>query len=98
MMTIDDIRSRLLALERRVDKLYWGFAGGAAVAVAMSGGYVWYGSKTLDKVDKSSDTLSQIQTDITVMKAEQVRQAKDGDRAWKLVQTLMKNAPKGTDE
>lgn len=97
-MSIDDIRSRLLALERRVDKLYWGFAGGAAVAMAMSGGYIWYGSKTLDKVDKSGDALAQIQTDITVMKAEQARAAKDGDRAWKLVTSLMKNAPKVDDK
>lgn len=97
-MSIDDIRSRLLALERRVDKLYWGFAGGAAVAVAMSGGYIWYGSKTLEKVDKSADSLAQIQTDITVMKADQVRAAKDGDRYWKLVQTLMKNQPKVDDQ
>jgi hypothetical protein len=97
-MSIDDIRVRLLALERRVDKLYWGFAGGAAVAVAMSSGYIWYGSKTLEKVDKLADSSSQIQTDITVMKAEQVRQAKDGDRYWKLIQSLMKNAPKAEDQ
>jgi hypothetical protein len=94
MMSIDDIRTRLLALERRVDKLYWGFAGGAAVAMAMSGGYIWYGSKTLEKVDKSADSLAQIQTDITVMKAEQARAAKDGDRAWTLVRSLMKSGAK----
>jgi hypothetical protein len=97
-MSIDDIRTRLLALERRVDKLYWGFAGGAAVAVAMSSGYIWYGSKTLEKVDRLADSSAQIQTDITVMKTEQARAAKDVDRAWTLVRTLVKGAPKGTDE
>jgi len=94
----DSIESRVTNLERRVDRLYNFAAAAFFMSSVLGGGYLWFGSKTLDKVDKSGDSIAQIQTDITIIKAEQVRQSKDGDRAWKLVQTLMKNPPKVDDQ
>lgn len=106
-MSIDDIRTRLLALERevremspRVSKIWYGLWAGGAVAVVMSAGYIWYAQDAVRKLDVLADGLMALKTDTVLIKAEQGRQsieiakqAKDTERAWKFI---MKQ-PKGDD-
>jgi hypothetical protein len=108
MMSIDDIRARLAGLEAKVDdtcrrleelwqrvaKLWYGVIAGITVASVMGAGYIWYAKDAVNQLREVSQGLASLKTDTLLIKAEQVRQAKDGDRAWKLVQTLMKNPPK----
>lgn len=87
---LPDIPSRVTQLERRVDRLYnWGVAAFFAVSV-LGAGYLWFFNKQYDRWEDVQRGMQQISMDIFVIKQEQTRQAKEADRAYRLVNLMIK--------
>lgn len=81
-----DLVSRVSVLERRVDKLYaWG-AAAFFTASLLSGGYIWFGNRSVNQLDQVLGGVSTMQTDILLIKKDQERK----DREWKLITQMVK--------
>ncbi|QDJ44968.1 hypothetical protein [Bordetella hinzii] len=92
-MDLPDIPARVAYLERRVDRLFnWGFAA-LFVTSILGGGYLWFFNKQFDQWQLIQENTQQIKTDLVLMKKEQERQAKEADRAWRLLNAIIKKGP-----
>jgi hypothetical protein len=81
-----DLVSRVSVLERRVDKLYaWG-AAAFFTASLLSGGYIWFGNRSVTQLDQVIGTVNAMQTDILLIKKDGERK----DREWKLITQMVK--------
>lgn len=81
-----DLVSRVSVLERRVDKLYaWG-AAAFFTASLLSGGYIWFGNRSVAQLDQVIGTVNSMQTDVLLIKKDGERK----DREWKLITQMVK--------
>jgi hypothetical protein len=81
-----DLVNRVSVLERRVDKLYaWG-AAAFFTASLLSGGYIWFGNRSVTQLDQVIGTVNAMQTDILLIKKDGERK----DREWKLITQMVK--------
>lgn len=81
-----DLASRLSVVERRVDKLYaWG-AAAFFTGSLLSGGYIWFGNRSVAQLDQVIGTVNSVQTDVLLIKEDGKRK----DREWKLITQMVK--------
>ncbi|CAB3643531.1 hypothetical protein LMG26685_02167 [Achromobacter mucicolens] len=81
-----DLVSRVSVLERRVDKLYaWG-AAAFFTASLLSGGYIWFGNRSVNQLDQVIGGMNTMQTDVLLIKKDNERK----DREWKLITQMVK--------
>lgn len=80
-----DLMNRVSVLERRVDKLYaWG-AAAFFTASLLSGGYIWFGNRSVNQLDQVIGTMNSMQTDVLLIKKDNERK----DREWKLITKML---------
>lgn len=80
-----ELASRVSVLERRVDKLYaWG-AAAFFTASLLSGGYIWFGNRSVNQLDQMLGAMSTLQTDVLLIKKDNERK----DREWKLITKML---------
>jgi hypothetical protein len=80
-----DLVNRVSVLERRVDKLYaWG-AAAFFTASLLSGGYIWFGNRSVNQLDQVIGTMNSMQTDVLLIKNDNARK----DREWKLISKML---------
>lgn len=83
---LGDLVTRVSVLERRVDKLYaWG-AAAFFTASLLSGGYIWFGNRSVTQLDQVIGTVNSVQTDVLLIKEDGKRK----DREWKLITQMVK--------
>lgn len=81
-----DLVTRLSVVERRVDRLYaWG-AAAFFTASLLSGGYMWFGNRSVTQMDQMMGSVNTMQTDILLIKKDGERK----DREWKLITQMLK--------
>lgn len=80
------LEGRVSALEREMVGLKATIRAAIAVMIFMGGGYWWYANKSVDKLEQVANSMTQIQTDVLLIK-------KDGERKdWerKLINLMVK--------
>lgn len=81
-----DLVTRLSVVERRVDRLYaWG-AAAFFTASLLSGGYMWFGNRSVAQMDQMMGSVNTMQTDILLIKKDGERK----DREWRLITQMVK--------
>lgn len=81
-----DLATRLSVVERRVDRVYaWG-AAAFFTASLLSGGYMWFGNRSVAQMDQMMGSVNTMQTDILLIKKDGERK----DREWKLITQMLK--------
>lgn len=81
-----DLVSRVSVLERRVDRLYaWG-AAAFFTGSLLSGGYIWFGNRSVNQLDQVIGSVNSVQTDVLLIKKEAERK----DREWSLIRQMVK--------
>lgn len=84
MENVDLVR-RVTDLERRVDRLYaWG-AAAFFTGSLLSGGYIWFGNRSVTQLDQVIGTVNAMQTDVLLIKKDGERK----DREWKLITKML---------
>ncbi|CAB3845694.1 hypothetical protein LMG26842_02577 [Achromobacter dolens] len=81
-----DLVSRVSVLERRVDRLYaWG-AAAFFTGSLLSGGYIWFGNRSVNQLDQVIGSVNSVQTDVLLIKKDAERK----DREWRLITQMVK--------
>ncbi len=89
-MDTKELSDRVNNVERKVDRIYhYGWAA-FFVASAMLSGYLWFFNRQIGVLDTMQTSMAQIQLDIALVKREQERQARESDRAWRLLNHIVK--------
>lgn len=81
-----DLVNRVSVLERRVDRLYaWG-AAAFFTGSLLSGGYIWFGNRSVNQLDQVIGSVNSVQTDVLLIKKDAERK----DREWRLITQMVK--------
>ena len=80
------IEGRVSALEREMFGLKSTLRAAIAVVLFMGGGYWWYANKSVDKLEFMASSMSTIQTDVLLIKQDNLR--KDWER--RLINAMVK--------
>lgn len=88
--TLPDMPARLAILERRVDRLFNWLTSAFFVGSLLGGGYLWFLSQQFEEWKKVRENTSQIATDLFIVKKEQERFSRESDRAWRLLNAIIK--------
>lgn len=84
------LEQRVTVVERKVDRMLAWSAGAAAVGGLLLALILWGGNEQLTELKESRKVMSSMATDVTIMKADQVRAARESDRAWRLLNAVLK--------
>lgn len=87
------LEQRVTVVERKVDRMLAWFAGAAAVGGLLLTLILWGANEQLTELKESRKVMSSMATDVTIMKADQVRAARESDRAWRLLNAVLKKGP-----
>lgn len=90
-LTEDELKARVIQLDRRVDKIYTWAAAAFMTASLMMGVSTFWIVRWIDRTDAGlQNSLPQIQTDVALIKREQESQREENRRTWTLINKLMK--------
>lgn len=90
-MNEEELKARVVQLDRRVDKIYTWAAAAFMTASLMMGVSTFWIVRWIDRTDAGlQNSLPQIQTDVALIKREQESQREENRRTWTLINKLMK--------